>query len=82
MWETKYESVLYVCRSTLSSYSPSHTNKSIRCGGGIMMDKETVKFYYENEIWDKRFVHLTVESEIITKEEYKEITKCEYTEDE
>ena len=50
--------------------------------GNVTCCYEMFIFYYENEIWDKRFVHLAVESEIITKEEYKEITKCEYTEDE
>lgn len=47
-----------------------------------MLDKDIVQYYYDNKYWNEMFVHIAVECDIITKEDYQEIVGKEYTEDE
>ena len=42
------------------------------------MNYETIKRNYERKLWSKAMVKVAVRKGIITKEEYKEITKEEY----
>lgn len=47
-----------------------------------MLHKDSVKFYYDNGYWDEEAVHIAVEYGSLTKDDYREITGMEYTEDE
>lgn len=42
------------------------------------MNYETIKRNYERKLWSKAMVKVAVRKGIITKEEYKEITKEDY----
>ena len=42
------------------------------------MNYETIKRNYERKLWSKAIVKVAVRKGIITKEEYKEITKEDY----
>lgn len=43
------------------------------------MSYERIKFFYEIGMWNKPMVKNAVKRDIITKEQYKEITGEEYT---
>lgn len=42
------------------------------------MNYETIRRNYERKLWSKAMVKVAVRKGIITKEEYKEITKEDY----
>lgn len=43
-----------------------------------MISFETIKRYYDEGLWDKSRVAKAVEKRVITREQYKEITKQDY----
>lgn len=43
-----------------------------------MISFETIKRYYDEGLWSKERVAKAVEKRVITREQYKEITKQDY----
>lgn len=44
-----------------------------------MLDYEKIKLYYARKLWNAQMVAMAVTKNVITAEQYKEITGLEYT---